>query len=497
MLGIVMVDRKRSMIRGNRSFRVTTREGLWFFFFGVFAVSLVSLGQPVGGRPNIVLIVADGLGVDDVSVYQTAAAARTPNIDGLAAQGIRFTDANAPASIAGPSLYAVLTGRYAWRNWLKRGEIDGADASLVEAGRLNLGSMLADEGYRTAFVGQWGLGLEWCWKDGVAPAPAGLRLRSVEDIDFSQPVSGTPLDMGFDESMILPGGASGSLQFLIEGREVAGAPRKHESAWRVEGWGEDSLDTAFFRRATRFIESSAVENREVPFFLLLSLSSPNRESAGGDASREERVARLDRNVGTILQSLSRPGVAERTLVLLTSACGPDRGGAPDAGSRLVRGHKSHVWEGGHRVPLIVRWPGAISSGAVSATPFELTDILATIARLVGVDLDRVNGLDSLDASERLLGLQGGPMRRPAIVSQSGLGFFSIRVGAWKWIENTEGSGGRVDPADDTVFPGSADNGQLYHLSSDPLEARNQFGFRRDVVRELRETLSRIRGADWP
>jgi arylsulfatase A len=474
-------------------------------------------------RPNIVLILTDDLGYGDAGCYNPASRIPTPSIDRLAAQGARFTDAHSPAAVCTPTRYGLLTGRYAWRTWLQRGVIGGYTPPLIEPTRPTLASVLGSQGYRTGFFGKWHLGLGWTRANGFVPTfedAKRLFPGSWQDadpstglnVDFTKPIHGGPTALGFDEAFFTAACSTidGPFTFIANDRVTAvpdrqvsefydlskgeeGSPRR---GWMAPGFKLEEVDLRFTERAIRFLERSHAVTPRRPVFVELALSSPHTpwlvpdlvRGRSGDGPRGDLVALADLCVGRVMEALERLGAAGRTLLIFASDNGPHPGTNGHASAGALRGLKSHIWEGGHRVPFIARWLGRIEPGAVVGEPICLTDLMATFASIAGADLPAEAGPDSVDISQALFS-RGGvdartsrPPLREAIVSHSEDGTFAIRRGRWKLILDNRTSGGWMVPEGRPPVPGTP--GQLYDLAEDPGETRDLWAARPGIVADL-------------
>ena len=491
-------------------------------------------------RPNILLILADDMGYGDAACYNPESRIPTPHLDRLAAQGARFTDAHSPSAVCTPTRYGLLTGRYAWRTWLQRGVIGGYTPPLIEPARPTLASVLKTEGYRTGFFGKWHLGLGWTRANGFVPTfeDAERMFRgSWQDadpatglnVDFSKPVHGGPTALGFDEACFTAACSTidGPFTFIANDRVTAvpdhqvaeyydlmkgeeGSPRR---GWIAPGFKLEEVDLRFTERAIGFLEEHLAAAPRRPVFVELALSSPHTpwlvpdlvRGRSGDGPRGDLVALADLCVGRIMDALERQGAADQTLLIFASDNGPHPGTNGHASAGPLRGLKSHIWEGGHRVPFIASWPGHIEPGAVVEEPICLTDMMATFAGVAGADLPSEAGPDSVDISPALFrrgraGSNAGPGKggdvpsrpplREAIVSHSEDGTFAIRRGAWKLILDNRTSGGWMVPEGTPPVAGTP--GQLYHLSEDPGEARDLWAERPDIVAALTALLGRYK-----
>ena len=480
---------------------------------------------PTGANPNIVFILADDLGYGDPGCYNDRSKIPTPHIDRLAQEGVRFTDAHSPSSVCTPTRYGILTGRYAWRTNLKRSVLWPWELPLIEPGRLTLPQMLKDRGYHTACVGKWHLGWDWPLKNGNYISDEHNRLRiPAKDraawaarIDFARPVKAGPLERGFeyyfgDDVPNFPP------YVFIENDTTLGIPATakpkkmfgHDGP-ALPGWDLSTVMPTLTQKAIQYIEQR-VSAGPSPFFLFMPLTAPHTPiapsphfSGTSDAGAYgDFVCQVDWTVGQILEALDRHGLAENTLVVFTSDNGsPARDGTRMSGpvgsvpaqfghepSRPWRGMKADIWEAGHRVPFIARWPGRAKPGTTSDEPIILVDMMRTVAGIVGYELTDDDAPDSCDIRPALSRTPRKNPIRPHLVHHSGNGVFAIRVENWKLILG-KGSGGftRFKPAAD------APAGQLYDLASDPGEQNNLFEKYPDVVNDLTRELDKIRAAD--
>lgn len=490
----------------------------------LFLVVLVlSWGARSGSAapPNIVLILADDLGWGDVRCYAEGSKIPTPHIDRLASEGMRFTDAHSPSSVCTPTRYGILTGRYAWRTRLKSSVLGPYGAPLIEPDRVTLPGLLAEAGYRTACIGKWHLGLRWATHGGGELPLFWDREFDQSVIDLSGRITEGPLTAGFDMyfGVDLPNMPP---YCYLEGDRVFGPVPdrpKPDDMYGIpglmqEGWDLHDIMPELRDRAVSFVEGQASAEPGRPFFLYLPLTAPhtpivpNEEFAGlsGAGDYGDLVCEVDALVGAVMDALERAGVAEDTIVIFTSDNGsPGRAGDPhlrdpswaqvSAVERMFghmpsgpwRGTKADIFEGGHRVPFVVRWPGRVEAGSVNNNLAGSIDLMATLAEAAGLGLPAGASPDSVS----MLAMLDDPSRavRDELVMHSFNGDFAIRVGAWKLIE-TPGSGGwtKVD------VPKGAPPGQLYNLTDDPGETRNLYASETERVSEMRAALERVRAA---
>lgn len=442
-------------------------------------------------KPNIVFIMADDMGFGDVSSYNPKSRIATPNMDQLASQGIRFTSVHTPASVCTPTRYGLLTGRYCWRTRLKKwvlAEFYG-DTPLIEEERMTIASLLKGEGYETACIGKWHVGLSWNTKDGRAPS-----YEEEDNIDFTQPVIGGPLERGFDYFYGTAGCSTSDPPYcFIENDKTVSIPTVMipEEMDRRPGvvaglmasdWSQEDVDIRLTEQAIGFIERHQAQRADDPFFLYFVPSSPHipwmvPESMQGksdEGPRGDLVALVDWCVGEILQTLEEYGLEENTLVIITSDNGPRKGANGHKSAGDLRGYKAQIWEGGHRVPFMARWPGKIEPGGVSNEVFSLTDMFATFSALLHIDLPEQAGEDSYNILPALLGKKMEENAARPRVFHSSDGVFAIQQEQWKLIQGAEGAG------------------ELYKLDLDPYEQENLWDQYPERVLELSQTLESIK-----
>jgi arylsulfatase A-like enzyme len=451
-------------------------------------------------HPNIVFILADDLGYGDVQCMNPEGKIPTPNINRLAAEGMKFTDAHSGSAVCTPTRYGILTGRYAWRTSLKNGVTWGYSPLLIEKNRLTVPALLKKNGYRTAGVGKWHLGLGWTTNDG--------KKAEEGNVDFSKPMKAGPLTVGFDSYYGIPASLDMDPYVYIENDRVEEVPTQYIGM---------RTDPAFFRKgpiaagfhhsevlprltdkAVGCIEEHARQDSDKPLFLYFPLTAPHvpllptkefrgksRVGIWGDF-----VCQVDWTVGEVTKALERSGMAENTLVIVTS----DNGATPKANfpdlakhghnpSANLRGFKADIYEGGHRVPFIAKWPGKIKPASQSRQTICLTDLLATCAALVDEKLPKDAGEDSYNILPALLGKQGESPIREATVHHSINGSFSIRQGKWK-LELCPGSGGWSDPRPEHTRAMNLPPIQLYDLETDLGERDNVYKEHPKVVERL-------------
>ena len=478
-----------------------------------FSIGNSSKNDRSNKRPNILLIVADDMGYGDVGCYNSDSKIPTPNMDRLAKQGIRFTDAHSPSAVCSPTRYGVLTGRYCWRTWLKRYALIGYSPPLIEPGQMTVGTLLRQHGYETACIGKWHVGMRWTLKPGSdidfhRPLhwPREFVERIEKTIDFSKPIVDGPINHGFDYFFGTAGcSTTDPPHVFIENDHTVGVPSVLSSeemhcdlGLMVPGWVQEDVDPTFTKKSIEFIERHVKNKPNGPFFLYLALSAPHAphlppEFVKGHSNaglRGDQVVLVDWSVGQILDALDRLRLGDNTLVIVSSDNGPLPGVRGHKSAGDWRGHKSHIWEGGHRVPFIARWPAKIKPGTTSKEVICLTDLMATCAAVVGTELPANAGQDSYNVLPALLCERLDKPVRDAIVHHSVWGGFAIRQGPWKLILGTQGSGGWVEPEDE--FPKQDVPGQLYNIERDPREEENLWDKRPDLVQRLTRLLEKYR-----
>jgi len=467
--------------------------------------------------PNVVLVLADDLGYGDVRSFNPAGKVATPHLDRLAREGVRFVDAHSGSAVCTPTRYGLLTGRYAWRTRLASGVLWGESAPLVEPGRLTLASLLRERGYHTAAIGKWHLGLGWAARPGVEASTT--TENQVEWIDYARPVTGGPTAVGFDRFFGIPASldmppyvyvVDDGVERLPTAR-LPGVPSSDPGFYRpgiaAPGFRVESVLRDLTDKAVEHVRARARE-RGRPFFLYLALTAPHTPVAPGPAFAGRSgigrygdfVAETDGAIGEVLRALDEADLARDTIVIVASDNGPaPAGGIAEAlahghdASGGLRGHKADLYEGGHRVPLVVRWPGVAPAGATSRRVIGTTDVLATVAEVVGAALPDGAGEDSFSFADALRDPEHAAPREAGLVMHSVFGAFAVRQGRFKLLL-APGSGGWSDPK-----PGSPEEKglppmQLYDLEADPKESRNLVSAHPEVVARLEALLAGYRSA---
>lgn len=462
-------------------------------------------------KANVVYILADDLGYGDISILNEKSQISTPNIDRLGREGVIFTDAHSGSAVCTPTRYGLLTGRYAFRSRLKKGVLGGYSPALIEPDRFTVADLLKNVGYQTGVIGKWHLGLDWAKIDEskTIAASAYDDWNNTENIAVEKGVSSGLNELGFDYSFIIPASLDIAPYIYLENGKpvdnsiikVKGENNPRGVFWR-DGKGSASFEIGktldqFTQMAKDFLVSASKKS-DKPFFLYLPLSSPHTPWLPAEKFKGKSNAGLygdfvmhtDAAVGSVLRTLDSLGLAENTLVIFTSDNGADwKPGDqklyPDHQANYIfKGEKSDIWEGGHHVPFLARWPKVITKGKRSDQTICLTDLIATLAAITGQKLAAGAGQDSFNFLTLLRNEKAVAPTRESIIHHSIEGMFAIRKGKWKFIDG-RGSGGwssHGDPSDP--------EGQLYNLETDPTESTNLYEANPAIVKELKQLLDK-------
>jgi arylsulfatase A len=502
-----------------------------------FPLLTVLLLTPLAGlttaetsKPNILIIYADDLGYGDVQCNNPERGKiPTPHLDKLAAEGMRFTDGHSSSGVCSPSRYTLLTGRYHWRTKLQRGIVGAFEPPLIAPARMTIGTLAKQHGYRTACIGKWHLGMDWPitkeQRPLLSPAkqpvdeaskapqkaaaagavPSEQQIAAWRDI-FSKPIAGGPSTRGFDlyfgtdvpnwppfcfiendRTLGIP------IEFLPRESMVKNQASNQGPA--LKDWKLEGILPALGDRTIEFIDKS-VQKKE-PFLIYMPLTSPHTPLAvnpewkgkSGINLYADFVMETDAVVGRVLDALEKSGVADNTLVIFTA----DNGCAPYVGvqdleklghypSGPLRGYKADAWEGGHRVPFIVRWPGVVKAGSVCSQLVYQADFIRTFADVFGVKLPDTAGEDSFSLLPLLKG-EDKPIRENAVSASIG-GTPAVRSGSWKYIP-APGSGGWGNGGDQSQPV------QLYNLADDLGETKNIAAAMPQKVAEMEALLEKL------
>jgi arylsulfatase A-like enzyme len=458
-------------------------------------VSLLGLTSPVwaADRPNIVLILADDFGYGDARCFNPESKIPTPNIDRLAAEGMKFTDAHSGSAVCSPTRYGILTGRYAWRTHLRRGVLQPYDPPLIAGDRPTLPALLKTQGYHTACIGKWHLGWDWPQRNG--------------EVVFDQPIAGGPTARGFDYyfgthvpnhppyCFIHNDRTVGQPTEMKEVRDLNGRPGP-----MLPGWKFDEILPTITRRAVDYIGGRAKE-KEKPFFLYFPLTSPHEPIApsakfrgkSGINDLADFFMESDWALGEVIAALDKHQLTANTLVFFTC----DNGHATytglkpltDAGHKVsgpYRGFKTDIWEGGHRVPFIARWPGKIQAGAASEATICHTNLLATCLDVLGQKPPANAAEDSFSIWPVLQGKQTeSPF--PYVVHQAANGRLAIRQGKWKLIAGMKDEGENAATPEELYDP-AADSGETTNVAAKhPAEVKTLLALLEKSIADGRST----------
>jgi len=497
--------------------------GLVASAFGIWGLNSVAARQDKR-LPNIVFILADDLGYGDVACYNPESKVPTPNLDKLAAEGMRFTDAHSPSTVCTPTRYSILTGQMEFRTGM-RGVFTGAGGPcLISKDRLTLPQMLRDRGYATACIGKWHIGMSFFGKNGNRITNS--EIEGVKQIDYSRPIPDSPIHRGFDRfygTACCP--TTDWLYAFVDGDRIPIPPTKLLDKSKLpshpysqdcrrglvaDNFHHEEVDLVFLDKSTKFIEEHVKSTHDKPFFLYHSMQAVHLPSFAADRFKGKTQAgphgdfifEMDYIVGELLRTLERLGVANNTLVMFTSDNGPEVCSAMNMrkthkhdGARPWRGFKRDQWEGGHRTPFIVRWPGKVKAGTTSDQLISLTDVMATCAEIVGANLPNDTAEDSYNMLPVLLGTQGNKPVRKYMLEQTISLAMSIRDGNWKYLDH-KGSGGNdyTRGGDSGAKPYTLQDtdpdapGQLYNLETDPGETKNLYSKHPEIVKKMKAQL---------
>jgi len=491
--------------------RFVNQYGL-FFCMSFLGVLFTACSSEERLSPNIVLILADDLGYGDVGSYNHDSKISTPHIDHLASEGISFTDAHTPSSVCTPTRYGLLTGRYCWRTRLKKGVILGYDEDpLIDSNQATIASLLQDRGYTTACIGKWHLGMRWPTKNDYVIKDdhnqyndySGPYRENEENIDFGKPLLSGPLDVGFDYFFGTQGCSTGDPPYcFIENNQAVAIPTilSPDSLTRLPGfapglmvsdWSEETVDITFTEKAIKFIEHHLNENEDKPFFLYLALSSPHLpwlapEFAKGkseEGPRGDLVTVVDWSVDQISTVLDQYHLSEHTLFIFTSDNGPRKGSNGHLSAGPFRGYKGSIWEGGHRVPFIARWPGRIKPGTLNDETISLTDMFATLDYLTNETQLETETEDGYNVWPAFIGQDMSDSEKSHRIFHSAAGQFAIRQGPWKLIEAAP-----VQADASHAIDSNNQRGELFNLETDPAETINLWDEHPELVRDLQRLL---------
>ncbi len=453
-------------------------------------------------KPNIILILADDFGYGSVNAYGAdEELVRTPHINTLAEEGMKFLDASTPASICTPTRYGLLTGRYPWRSSLKYGVSNVKDPLLIDPERSTLGDLLQSQGYHTAAVGKWHLGY------------------GEDKPDWTGILAPGPLELGFDYHFGVPQNHDDLLGIYVENHGIYGLRTKKQHLYsrsfygkRYEGFdAPQRVNIEVMQDLTeKSIDWIKQQDADTPFFLYfapIAVHHPITPSnfmrgMSGMGPYGDFIQDLDWSVGKLVETLEYMGLRENTLIIFTSDNGGEIPRAKDAPESIaisygftpnggLKGDKHTIWEGGTRVPFILNWPGKVPAGSTNSNMVNLVDIYATLSELLTGESPDQTAEDSYSFYATIQGDESSPTREHMITADKN-GMHAIRIGDWKYIDDT------AHPSLQKEKPKEAASfvPKLYNLKDDPKESTNLYDQNPNIVQQLKQKLEQIRGKSF-
>lgn len=454
-----------------------------YLFTSLFIVNGLNVVYASADKPNIIFILADDMGYGDMSCLNQTSKINTTNLDGMAAEGVVFTDAHSSSSVSTPTRYGILTGRYNWRSTLKSSVLDGYSKALIPSGRETIASMLRKQGYTTAAIGKWHLG--WNWNN----IDSGKN-----KINYGKPIKNGPTSLGFDYFYGFCGSLDMPPYVYVENDNPTAVPdtvtqNKGKYSWWRKGptspdFKHEEVLPNIIERACNYISQKSVKSQ--PYFLYLPLPAPHTpilpseefRGKSGIGEYGDYVLMVDAMVGKVLEAVKASGEEDNTIIVFTA----DNGCSPAAGitemeeqghhpNHIYRGNKADLFDGGHRIPCILRWKGRVAPHKVNQT-ICLTDFYATFADVNGYKLADTEGEDSYSLLPAIYSVQEIPSIREATVHHSIAGEFTIRQGRWKLLLSASSGGWSFPKPNDKKALQNLPPMQLYDMYSDPKETRN-------------------------
>lgn len=502
---------------------------------GLISLTPLVAQKKTSEKPNVIIIFADDMGYGDVSSNNPRARTKTPNIDKLGRSGIRFTDAHSGGAVCTPSRYGLLTGRYFFRVPKQQGYW-GYLPPLIESGRETIGSLMQKAGYTTACIGKWHLGLNWELKDSSKPHIPDQKEPGYTNTDFSRNISGGPNALGFNYSFILPASLDMPPYVFVKNNQVVDPdviltadvyPRtldntvyvwdrkytdENDIYWdRGVWWRNGEMSKSFkvencldkiVEEGVSFITNQVKSNPQKPFMLYLPLTGPhtpwmpsdNFKGTSEPGTYGDFISQIDHVVYQITETLKSLNIEDNTLLIFSSDNGAhwseeDVQNYAHHSNWDRRGQKGDIWDGGHHIPLFVKWPDKIKNAATYTHTVSLIDIIATLADITGQQINKKYAEDSFSFYKILNGNYQEPVRENLIYISAG-GQLAIKKNEWKFIDCL-GSGGFTAPSILKPVAGGPE-GQLYNLDKDPLESINLYLQETSKVKELSSLLDRLR-----
>ena len=457
--------------------------------------------------PNIIYILGDDMGYGDVGVFNKDCKIKTPHLDQMASDGMIFTDAHSTSGVCTPTRYGVVTGRYSWRSRLKSGVLTGKSKALISKDRTTVASMLKQRGYHTAMIGKWHLGWDWALEDESEFGGDGWAAGDCDNIDFTKEVLHTPNDLGFDYAYGISGSLDMAPYVYVENGKVTAEPDtvtidKGKYTWWREGptgsdFEHEDVTPNLFRRSIGYIQEQA--KTDDPFFLYLPLPSPHtpilptEEWLGKSINPyTDFVEMIDYYIGMVVEATRKSGIEDNTLVMFMTdnGCSPEADfeilkAAGHSPSHIYRGHKADIYEGGHRVPAIAKWPAMIQASSSSTDLIATVDLMSTCASVSGYQLSDDEGEDSFSLVPLFEGKEG---LRKSLIHHSIDGSFAMREGDYKLIMCGGSCGWSYPRNNDKEALDSLPPYQLYNLRADPSETKNLLNQNQKKVIELKALL---------
>ncbi|MCP4311461.1 MAG: arylsulfatase [Bacteroidetes bacterium] len=491
----------------------------------LFSLALAGCTKKETALPNIVIIYADDMGYGDLNCQNPDSKIPTPNLDQLAAEGMRFTDAHSSSGICSPSRFALLTGMYHWRR--QHGIVQAFGKPFFKDSDITLPQLLKERGYTTACIGKWHLGWNWKFKGKpTGPYPARKKkpwYYTVNDIDWNGPVAGGPSDRGFDYYF-----GDGTINFppytWVENDQLLEIPTRDidlknigfetkEGAWEfrrgpsVEGWNPyKALPTL----SSKTVEWIGRQKQENPFFLYFALPSPHapiipndefigKSNAGGYG---DFMFQTDWVIGQVLNALKEKGLEENTIVIFTSDNGPEKYAFARAEKYEhfsmgdFRGLKRDVWEGGHHVPFIIKWPGQVKPASVSNELISQIDVMATLTSITGIELPQGAAPDSYSFLPILNGKSSSPIRTE-LIHNTNENKWGLRKGDWLYINDKSGEHSKM-PETFKKLRGYEDfetEGLLFNIKEDPEQIHNLYEKYPEKVKEMDQGIEEYKAGE--
>lgn len=479
----------------------------------LIALSFLCFSGFSQSSPNVIVILADDMGYGDIAAINPDSKIPTPNLDKLTRSGMYFSEAHSGSGVCTPTRYGLLTGRYAFRSSMKSGVLTGYDPPLIESDRTTIADIFKQRNYKTACIGKWHLGLGWQAKNTWEPLVTGDAWSEMNssNVNYNAGLSESPNDLGFDYSFIIPSSLDIAPYFYIENKQLTSTNYTRKPAWKNDSgkgmWyrlGDTADDFKHEEVLEKFTEKSIDfigQNAGNPFFMYVPYSAPHspwlpsKEFLGKSKAGVygDFMMMVDAQVGKIMDKLEAEGVADNTMIIFTS----DNGANWEDWEKKEFGHeanfsrtgrKSDAWDGGHHVPFVVSWPEKIKAGSKSDALICLTDVFASMAELLSVDVNKAEGGDSFSFLPNILNKK--TEGRDFVIHHGISGNFAIRQGDWKYIE-AYGSGGWTLPEKEAKEK-NLSYGQLYNMKSDPFEQKDVIKSNPRITSELMDLLQKVK-----